>query len=145
MFNAYSEGEEENVLYVQNGQRVKCQRRHVTSFVDKLVGTLVLFVPCRTAESSVSFSRCNVSDASAVALELLLYTCREFRLYFTRAVVPPPSPCETLEEIDDDRACFYVILSHNKLLVNSPTILNDFPSLEFSRSKVIRKISSFRK
>lgn len=104
VFNAYSEGKGENVLYVQNGQQVKCQRRHVTPFVDKLVGTLVLFVPCCSAENSVSFSRCNVSDASAVALDYFYIRVANFGHILHAPSFPP---CEILAGIDDDRACFY--------------------------------------
>jgi len=146
VFNAYSEGEGENVLYVQNGRQVKCQRRHVTLFVDKLVGTLVLFVPCRSVESFVSFSRCNVSDASAVALDYFYIRVANFG-HILHAPSPPLAKSwrklMMIERVS-------TILSHNKLLVKSP----DSPkrlmcrpriSFEFSRSKVIRENAIFSK
>lgn len=67
-------------LYVQNGRKVKCQRRYVTQLVDKLGTRSIRTVILSCRELPVSLSLMQVRERAHTSLshsiQLLIYTCR---------------------------------------------------------------------
>lgn len=103
----YMVGRRGKTLYVQNGRKVKCQRRYVTQLVDKL-GTRsirIAILPYRELPVSLSF-RCapppphtHTHNSTQYSYFYIIYTPREFRSYLTRATDAAES-----SQMDDGRA-----------------------------------------